>query len=414
MLDIITARLARGVSTDWGSSRRRCRSSKRTSSRPSTTQWVPTIQMSGGSVANSIAGVAALGGTCGYIGKVADDEFGERFRHDLASLGVELDLAVAQARRRRDRALPRLHHPRRAAHDGDVPGRVEQAERRRHQGRPHRALGDHLRRGLPLRPAAGQGVDPQGRQLRPRLRLDGRAVALGHVLREPSPPRLPRPRHERRRRPARQRDRDPLALSVRRLEQAFAALDEIGVLAVVTRGPHGADVAHGHGRRQRAGRARSSTWSTRTARATCSPRAFSTASPSAPTRSRRPNSDHSAPARSSRTSAHGRRPTSKSLASRRDCSVVRCPARRGSRRALACRIVSHLTHMIGDGDAGEQHQRVAADPHDARRPSWMLERSHAAVEPARRHRRRSRGRGSARTSTATRPVKVSTGTAAIT
>ena len=32
-----------------------------------------TIQMSGGSVANSIAGVAALGGTCGYIGKVADD-----------------------------------------------------------------------------------------------------------------------------------------------------------------------------------------------------------------------------------------------------------------------------------------------------------------------------------------------------
>ena len=57
----------------------------------------PTIQMSGGSVANSIAGVANLGGTCGYIGKVADDEFGERFTHDLRSLGVELDLAVAAA-----------------------------------------------------------------------------------------------------------------------------------------------------------------------------------------------------------------------------------------------------------------------------------------------------------------------------
>ncbi len=57
----------------------------------------PTVQMSGGSVANSIAGVAALGGTCGYIGKVADDEFGERFTHDLRSLGVELDLAVAAA-----------------------------------------------------------------------------------------------------------------------------------------------------------------------------------------------------------------------------------------------------------------------------------------------------------------------------
>src|SRR6202142_3288392 len=55
----------------------------------------PTIQMSGGSVANSIAGVAALGGTCGYIGKVADDDFGERFTHDLSSMGVELDLAIA-------------------------------------------------------------------------------------------------------------------------------------------------------------------------------------------------------------------------------------------------------------------------------------------------------------------------------
>jgi sugar/nucleoside kinase (ribokinase family) len=57
----------------------------------------PTIQMSGGSVANSIAGVAALGGTCGYIGKVADDDFGKRFRHDLTSMGVEVDLAIAAA-----------------------------------------------------------------------------------------------------------------------------------------------------------------------------------------------------------------------------------------------------------------------------------------------------------------------------
>jgi sugar/nucleoside kinase (ribokinase family) len=57
----------------------------------------PTFQMSGGSVANSIAGVAALGGTCGYIGKVADDEFGKRFTHDLTSMGVEVDLAIAAA-----------------------------------------------------------------------------------------------------------------------------------------------------------------------------------------------------------------------------------------------------------------------------------------------------------------------------
>jgi len=55
----------------------------------------PTTQMSGGSVANSISGVANLGGTCGFIGKVANDEFGERFQHDLKSLGAELDVAIA-------------------------------------------------------------------------------------------------------------------------------------------------------------------------------------------------------------------------------------------------------------------------------------------------------------------------------
>ncbi len=57
----------------------------------------PTVQMSGGSVANSIAGIAMLGGTCGYIGKVADDEFGERFAHDLRTLGAELDLSIAES-----------------------------------------------------------------------------------------------------------------------------------------------------------------------------------------------------------------------------------------------------------------------------------------------------------------------------
>lgn len=55
----------------------------------------PTLQQSGGSAANTIAGIAALGGTCGFIGKVADDEFGQRFRHDLTSMGAEVDLALA-------------------------------------------------------------------------------------------------------------------------------------------------------------------------------------------------------------------------------------------------------------------------------------------------------------------------------
>lgn len=54
----------------------------------------PGLEISGGSAANTIAGIASLGGLAGFAGKVADDEFGEVFRHDLDALSVELDLAV--------------------------------------------------------------------------------------------------------------------------------------------------------------------------------------------------------------------------------------------------------------------------------------------------------------------------------
>jgi sugar/nucleoside kinase (ribokinase family) len=52
----------------------------------------PATEMSGGSVANSIAGVANLGGSTAYIGCVADDQLGEIFNHDMKSLGVDVRL----------------------------------------------------------------------------------------------------------------------------------------------------------------------------------------------------------------------------------------------------------------------------------------------------------------------------------
>lgn len=55
----------------------------------------PATEMSGGSVANTIAGVANLGGTTAYIGKVRDDQLGEIFNHDMRSLGVDIRLAPA-------------------------------------------------------------------------------------------------------------------------------------------------------------------------------------------------------------------------------------------------------------------------------------------------------------------------------
>jgi len=46
------------------------------------------IECSGGSAANTIAGIAALGGKGAYIGKVRDDQLGQVFRHDIRSAGI--------------------------------------------------------------------------------------------------------------------------------------------------------------------------------------------------------------------------------------------------------------------------------------------------------------------------------------
>ncbi len=49
----------------------------------------PGIEMSGGSAANTLAGMAALGAKCAFVGQVADDQLGQVFRHDLTALGVD-------------------------------------------------------------------------------------------------------------------------------------------------------------------------------------------------------------------------------------------------------------------------------------------------------------------------------------
>jgi len=49
----------------------------------------PGLEMSGGSAANTMAGIASLGGSCAYIGKVADDQLGEVFAHDIRAIGVK-------------------------------------------------------------------------------------------------------------------------------------------------------------------------------------------------------------------------------------------------------------------------------------------------------------------------------------
>ena len=48
----------------------------------------PAIEMSGGSAANTMTGVASFGSKAAYIGKVAADDLGLAFGHDLHAVGV--------------------------------------------------------------------------------------------------------------------------------------------------------------------------------------------------------------------------------------------------------------------------------------------------------------------------------------
>jgi len=52
------------------------------------------VEVSGGSAANTAIGVASLGGTSQYIGKVRNDQLGDVFVHDLRSTGVAYDTSV--------------------------------------------------------------------------------------------------------------------------------------------------------------------------------------------------------------------------------------------------------------------------------------------------------------------------------
>ncbi len=203
----------------------------------------PTIQTSGGSVANSIAGVAALGGTCGYIGKVADDEFGDRFTHDLRSMGVELDLAIAR--------------------DGEgVTGRchvfiTDDAQRTMatYLGASNQLRVSDINETLIARSEITY-VEGYLYDLPPAKEAIQKVVDFAHVHDSMVALSLSDmfcvDRHRRDFLELVTHDVDVLLANhdeilslfqAQTLEQAFGLLEELGVLAVVTRGPLGADVA---------------------------------------------------------------------------------------------------------------------------------------------------------------------------
>ena len=55
----------------------------------------PATEMSGGSSANTLAGIAALGGRTAFCAKVRDDQLGQIFRHDIRAVGTTFDTPPA-------------------------------------------------------------------------------------------------------------------------------------------------------------------------------------------------------------------------------------------------------------------------------------------------------------------------------
>lgn len=51
----------------------------------------PAREISGGSAANTLAGLSALGAQCAFVGQVADDQLGEVFAHDIRAVGIDFD-----------------------------------------------------------------------------------------------------------------------------------------------------------------------------------------------------------------------------------------------------------------------------------------------------------------------------------
>ncbi len=57
----------------------------------------PGLETSGGSAANTLAGIAQLGGRAGFIGRVRDDQLGAIFAHDIRAAGARFETPPASS-----------------------------------------------------------------------------------------------------------------------------------------------------------------------------------------------------------------------------------------------------------------------------------------------------------------------------
>ena len=153
----------------------------------------PAVEISGGSAANTLVGVASFGGRAAFIGRVADDELGAVFGHDIRAAGVDfrakppgdgepsgrcLIVVTPDAQRTMNTFLGASAQLGPDDVDDDLVARAQVT----------------LPRGLPV----GRAATRRRRTASPphRARAGNRVAfdALRRVLRRPPPRRVPRPR----------------------------------------------------------------------------------------------------------------------------------------------------------------------------------------------------------------------------
>ena len=142
----------------------------------------PATEMSGGSGANTIVGVAGFGARAAFIGKVKNDQIGSLYTHDIRAAGAAFETKAA-AKRPRHRLLLHPGDAGRRAHHEHLSRRRAGSDARGHRRSADRGLPHRLSRRLSLGSEERQGSLRQGRGHRARRRPPGGADAVGFLLR---------------------------------------------------------------------------------------------------------------------------------------------------------------------------------------------------------------------------------------
>ena len=129
----------------------------------------PAVEVSGGSAANTIVGVASLGARAAFVGKVKDDELGRVFAHDIRAAGVAFDTPPASDGPSTARCYV-LVTPDGERTMNTYLGAAQDLHPNDIDADAIAAAADHLSRRLSVGSAARQGGLPQGGEDRARRR----------------------------------------------------------------------------------------------------------------------------------------------------------------------------------------------------------------------------------------------------